>query len=75
VSTCGIEEPVQDWNGDGVIDDKDKSIMSERSSTDLDSRRQWEHGGWKIDGGWRGEHEPIPGADDVLPRLGRREGR
>jgi hypothetical protein len=47
VGVCGVQAPVPDYNGDGRIDDIDESFHSASATTSMDSRRQWEHGGWK----------------------------
>jgi len=47
VSQCGVPGAITDQNGDGRVDEADYSIVSERASPDMDTRRRWEHGGWK----------------------------
>jgi hypothetical protein len=47
VSSCGAGG-LADQNGNGTNnDEEDLSIMSEAASPDMDSRRHWEHGGFK----------------------------
>jgi hypothetical protein len=36
-----------DANGDGRVDQYERSLASANASPSSDGRRQWEHGGWK----------------------------
>jgi hypothetical protein len=48
VSTCGVQaRRADDRNGDGKLDARERSLVSQRASPDQDAQRRWEHGGWK----------------------------
>jgi hypothetical protein len=46
VSSCKVVQ-VLDLNGDGKIDDREKSIASQDATPGMDHVREWELGGWK----------------------------
>jgi von Willebrand factor type A domain len=46
VSSCKVL-PVLDLNGDGKIDDRERSIASQDATPAMDHVREWELGGWK----------------------------